>query len=146
MAETGLTDDHYCFVCGANNSDGLRIRFAYPESGRCRAVVIPERRFQGWKDILHGGIIATLLDEALAHAYGGEARGSGEAAVTAEMTVRYKKPVKIGVPVVLEGRVLSVEGRVISCESTLADESGDILASASGKLVKPKKAEKPAGL
>ncbi|MHB8056087.1 MAG: PaaI family thioesterase, partial [Candidatus Aminicenantales bacterium] len=107
MAETAWADNHFCFVCGERNREGFRICFEYPEPGRCRAVVTPEPRFQGWKDILHGGIISTLLDEALAHAYGGLARGAGEAAVTAELTVKFKKPVKIGVPVVLEGRVIS---------------------------------------
>ncbi|MBN1939980.1 MAG: PaaI family thioesterase [Candidatus Aminicenantes bacterium] len=139
MAQIALTDDRFCFVCGEDNPDGLRLNFEYPEPGRCRAVYIPDRRFQGWKDILHGGIISTLLDEAFAHAYGGRDRGAGEAAVTAEMTVRFIKPVKIGHPVVLEGRVLSNSRRVIMCESTLADDSGQIQASASGKLIKPKK-------
>ncbi len=140
MGETALTDDHFCFVCGEKNPDGLRIVFEYPEPGRCRAVVTPERRFQGWQDILHGGIISTLLDEALAHAYGGAARGAGEAAVTAEMTVKFKKPVPIGKPVVLEGRMIAVNGRVIECESRLVDPDGTELAAATGKLIKLKKA------
>ena len=139
MSEKALTDDHFCFVCGAKNREGLRLRFEYPEPGRCRAVWTPERRFQGWKDILHGGIISTLLDEALAHAFGGRTRGAGEAAVTAEMTVKFKKPVKIGIPVVLEGKVLSTSSRLIECESALCDESGNVLASATGKLIKLKK-------
>ena len=139
MTKSALTDDHGCFVCGIHNREGLRIRFEYPEPGRCRAVLVPERRFQGWKGLLHGGIISTLLDEAFAHAYGGQIRDMVEAAVTAEMSVRFKKPVRIGFPVFLEGRVISVSGRVIECESTLCDEAGTVLASASGKLVKPKK-------
>ena len=146
MAESALTDDHCCFVCGKHNPDGLHLEIEYPEPGRCRAVFVPERRFQGWKDILHGGIISTLLDEAFAHAYSGQVRDPGEAAVTAEIVVRFKKPVKIGRPVVLEGRVLSVSGRVIECESTLTDPKGDLLASAQGKLIKPKKALSGNGL
>jgi uncharacterized protein (TIGR00369 family) len=139
MVQTEWADDHFCFVCGEHNREGLRIKFEYPEPGRCRAVLTPERRFQGWKDILHGGIISTLLDEAFAHAYGGQARGIGEAAVTAEMTVKFIRPVKIGVSVVLEGKVLSTTGRLIECESALCDESGTVLASATGKLIRPKK-------
>ena len=139
MTKIALTDDHFCFVCGVDNREGLRIRFEYPEPGRCRAVVVPERRFQGWMDILHGGIVSTLLDEAFAHAYGGRNRDTAEAAVTAEMTVRFKKPVKIGIPAILEGRVIGAAGRVIECESTLSDEAGTVLAAATGKLVKPKK-------
>jgi uncharacterized protein (TIGR00369 family) len=141
MTEIALDDDHFCFACGDRNPDGLRIRFEYPEPGRCRAVLKLDRRFQGWRDILHGGIISTILDEGFAHAYGGPARGAGEAAVTAEMTVKFKKPVKIGQTVILEGRVLSAVGRLISCVSSLSDEGGAVLASATGKLIRAKKAQ-----
>ena len=136
MSDTVLNDDHFCFVCGTRNPDGLRIRFEYPEAGLCRAVYTPPRKYQGWHGILHGGIISTLLDEAMAHAAGGADRSvRGGGAVTAEMTVRFKKPVPIGRPAFLEGRVVSVKGRVIECASTLKDAAGRELASASGKLI-----------
>lgn len=140
LADTKLDDDHFCFACGERNPDGLRLAFEYPEPGRCRAVFTPERRFQGWAGILHGGIISTLLDEALAHAYGGPDRGAGEAAVTGELCVRFKKPVPIGVPAVLEGRVISVNGRLVEGESRILDPAGTELAAATGKLFKLKKA------
>lgn len=136
MSESRLVDDHFCFVCGSGNPDGLRIRFEYPEPGRCRAEFTPPRKFQGWQNILHGGIIATLLDEALAHAYGGAARGGGEAAVTAELSVKFKKPVRIGAPAFLEGRVISETSRLIEGESVLRDAAGVELAAATGKLIK----------
>ncbi len=140
MADTVLDDDHFCFACGARNPDGLRIQFEYPAEGRCRAVFTSPRKFQGWHGILHGGIISTLLDEAFAHAAGGADRGiGGFGAVTAEMSVRFKKPVKIGEPVFLEGRVRAVKGRVIECASTLRDADGQELASAAGKLILLKK-------
>jgi uncharacterized protein (TIGR00369 family) len=140
MPDLPLTDDQLCFVCGELNPDGLRLRFEYPEPGRCRAEFVPAPKFQGWRGILHGGIIAALLDEAFAHARGGPGRGAGEAAVTAEMTVKFKMPVRTGGRVVLEGRVVGEHGRVVDCESVLADESGAVLASGTGKLVKLRKA------
>jgi len=130
-----IVDDHFCFACGGANADGLRLRFEYPEPGRCRAEFIPARKFQGWQDTLHGGIIATLLDEGFAHALGGPGRGSGTSAVTAEMTVRYKKPAAIGRKLILEGWVVARDRRVVSCESVLRDESGTEIAAAKGKLV-----------
>jgi uncharacterized protein (TIGR00369 family) len=140
MSDTVLNDDHFCFVCGSRNPDGLRIRFEYPEKGFCRTVFTPPRKYQGWHGILHGGIISTLLDEAFAHAAGGADRSvDGGGAVTAEMTVRFKRPVKIGEPAFLEGRVLAAKGRVIECESVLRDARGQELASATGKLIKLKK-------
>jgi uncharacterized protein (TIGR00369 family) len=132
-----VVDDHFCFACGSGNPDGLRLVFEYPEPGRCFAEFVPARRFQGWQDILHGGIIATLLDEGFAHAFGGpdRGRGAGTGAVTAEMTVRFKKPARIGRKLILEGRVVSRDRRVVRCESVLRDESGTEIAAAAGKLV-----------
>jgi len=140
MSDTVLNDDHFCFVCGSQNPDGLRIRFEYPEKGLCRAVFTPPRKYQGWHGILHGGIISTLLDEAFAHAAGGAERNvDGGGAVTAEITVRFKKPIPIGEPAFLEGRVLAVKGRVIECASTIRDAAGQELAAATGKLITLKK-------
>jgi uncharacterized protein (TIGR00369 family) len=130
-----VVDDHFCFACGAANPDGLRLAFEYPEPGRCRAEFVPARRFQGWKDILHGGIIATILDEGFAHALGGANRGAGMSAVTAEMTVRYKKPAAIGRKLILEGRVVETTRRIVHCESVLRDESGTEIAAGKGKLI-----------
>lgn len=134
-----LVDDHFCFACGKNNPDGLALKFEYPEPGRCRAGFVPVAKFQGWKGVLHGGIVSTLLDEALAHALGSSQSGvGGSGAVTAELNVRFRKPVPIGSPVVLTGRVLRVKGRVAEAESEITDGQGTVLASATGKLVKPK--------
>ncbi|HTY08729.1 MAG TPA: PaaI family thioesterase [Candidatus Edwardsbacteria bacterium] len=139
MTELSLNDDHFCFVCGSNNPDGLRLTFQYPAPGTCRAEFTPPRKFQGWQGILHGGIVSTLLDEALAHAAGGAERGGGgSGAVTAEITVRFKRPVPIGQMVLLEGRVISDKGRVVECESFLKDSDGNELATAKGKLVRPR--------
>jgi uncharacterized protein (TIGR00369 family) len=135
MSKMELKDDHFCFACGRDNPEGLRLRMEYPEPGRCRAEFVPERKFQGWRDVCHGGIISTLLDEGFAHAFGGPDRGGGAAAVTAEMTVRFKKPARIGRKIVLEGRVVGRERRLVRCKSILRDEAGAELATATGKLV-----------
>jgi uncharacterized protein (TIGR00369 family) len=135
MSKAELIDDHHCFVCGGDNPHGLRLQMEYPGPGRCRAECIAERKFQGWRGILHGGIVSALLDEGFAHAVGGADRGRGRTAVTAEMTVRFKKPALIGRKLILEGRVVGRERRVIRCESVLRDESGAELASATGKLI-----------
>jgi uncharacterized protein (TIGR00369 family) len=135
-----LNDDHFCFVCGKNNPDGLHLKFEYPRPGTCRAEFVPAQKYQGWQGILHGGIVSTLLDEALAHAAGGSEGGGGASgAVTAELTVRFKKPVKIGEKVVLAGKVTEDKGRMVEAESNISDHQGNVLASASGKLVRPVK-------
>jgi uncharacterized protein (TIGR00369 family) len=138
MSQPELQDDHFCFACGDRNPDGLRLHIEYPAPGRSRMEFVPPKKFQGWQDVLHGGIIATILDEAFAHALGGAARAAGQAAVTAEMTLRFKKPVRIGERVIIEGRVVGEKGRIVECESVMRDESGRELASATGKLIRIK--------
>jgi uncharacterized protein (TIGR00369 family) len=135
-----LTDDQGCFVCGTNNREGLKLKFTYPQPGTCRAEFVPEQKYQGWKGILHGGIISTLLDEALAHAVGGAEGGGGASeAVTAELTVRFKKSVRIGSKIVLSGRVDKDNGKIVEASSEITDETSVVLASARGKLVRPHK-------
>lgn len=135
-----LIDDNGCFVCGNNNPGGLQLKFTYPQPGTCRAGFVPEQKYQGWKGILHGGIISTLLDEALAHAVGGAEGGGGASeAVTAELTVRFKKPVRIGSRITLSGKVEKDNGKIVEASSELTDEAGMVLASARGKLVRPRK-------
>jgi uncharacterized protein (TIGR00369 family) len=130
-----LTDDQGCFACGSKNSQGLQLKFQYPRPGTCRSGFMAEQKFQGWKGILHGGIVSTLLDEALAHAVGGANGGGGASgAVTAELTVRFKKPVKIGSKIILTEKD---QGRVVEAVSEITDEDGRLLASAKGKLVRP---------
>lgn len=146
MDTLNLVDDQFCFACGKNNPTGLGLVFEYPEPGRCRAEFVPSAKFQGWRGVLHGGIISTLLDEALAHALGGSDRGGGgSGAVTAELVVRFKKPVPIGAKVVLTGRVVSTKGRVAEAESEITDGQGTVLASAAGKLVRPRNNCHPEG-
>ena len=139
MTNLSLVDDRGCFACGKGNPDGLGLRFEYPEPGRCRAEFVAIKKFQGWQGVLHGGIISTMLDEAMAHALGGsELGGGGSGAVTAELVVRFKKPVPIGARIVLEGNVAGSNGRVVEASAEIKGESGEVLASATGKLVKPK--------
>ena len=138
--KNNLVDDHFCFACGGKNPDGLQLKFTYPLPGTCRAEFVPEQKYQGWKGILHGGIISTLLDEALAHAVGGaEGGGGASGAVTAELTVRFKKPVRIGSKIVLSGKVEKDNGKIVEASSEITDETGLVLASARGKLVRPHK-------
>lgn len=83
--------------------------------------------------------MSTLLDEALAHALGGPERGGGgSGAVTAEISVSFKKPVLIGTKVILTGRVTGRRGRLIEASSQINSPQGDVLASAAGKLIIPR--------
>jgi acyl-coenzyme A thioesterase PaaI-like protein len=66
--ERELIRNDLCFVCGKNNAQGLRLAFAYPEPGRAETSCSIPEHFSGWQRMTHGGLLATLLDEAMAHA------------------------------------------------------------------------------
>jgi len=101
--------DRGCFVCGSENPNGLQASFVVDaEQGRATSQLQLDQRFQGWQDVIHGGILATLLDEVAIYA----CRGKGEQFVTAEINVRYRKPVPVGSCVVLTGEIKEVRRRI----------------------------------
>lgn len=126
-------DDRVCFVCGEKNPIGLKLRLRTDaERGESSAEVTFRDDFQGWTKVVHGGLLATVLDEAMIYAAG----ATGRLCVTGEITVRFVKPASTGVPYTLKGRFLEDKGRVVLAESELLDADGGQLARASGKLFK----------
>jgi acyl-coenzyme A thioesterase PaaI-like protein len=125
-----LADDRRCFACGPDNPSGLRMTFDYGD-GTAKSRVAPRREFGGWSDIMHGGIVATLLDEAMAHA----AIAAGERAVTARIEVRFRKAVPTDAPLVVEGKVQGRRGRVMDMESTLRGEDGTLYAEGKARFL-----------
>jgi len=131
--DSEFRDDRVCFVCGEKNPIGLKLRIRTdPERGESSAEVVIPEHFQGWAKIAHGGLVATVLDEAMIYAAGAK----GIKSVTGEITVRFNKPVSTGVPYELKGRLLQDRGRIVLAESELRDGQGVVVAQASGKLVK----------
>jgi uncharacterized protein (TIGR00369 family) len=87
---------------------------------------------QGWEGIAHGGILATLLDEAMAWATATREMFG----FTARMTIEYRKPVPVGVPIRVEGRIVEAKRRVIRTEASILDPAtGEELAHAEGVYV-----------
>ncbi len=128
-----LVDSGKCIVCGKKNPHGLQLTLSVDRE-RLTAyttVTIPER-FLGWEQFIHGGVVSMLLDEAMAYA----AMASGRYCVTAEMKVRFKKPVLPGVALDLFGEVTSVKGRIVETRAVLK-ENGTVLAEAEGRMVVP---------
>jgi len=126
-----FNDDQQCFVCGPNNPAGLGVQFRESREGPgVEAEVRFPDHLQGWEATVHGGLLATVLDETMIKA----ASLQGIKCVTAEITIRYRKPAATGVGYRLAGRILAARGRILLAESTLADESGQVHASATGRL------------
>ena len=126
-----FTDNQRCFVCGRDNPDGLRLDFRMDGGkGEAAAEVTFAERFQGWETVVHGGLQATVLDEAMIKA----AWAAGRRSVTGEMTVRYVKPVRTGTPYLVRGRVTGGKGKITLAESELVNMDGEVAARATGKL------------
>jgi uncharacterized protein (TIGR00369 family) len=113
-----------CFGCGERNRTGLRLKFYVNEEHVIVCRVRLARRFEGPPGHAHGGVIATLLDEAMSKAN----RQFGVLAMTRQMEVEYLKPVRLGAQLMLTGRHVSAEGRKHQCEAELANEAGEVLA------------------
>src|SRR5512147_3228623 len=94
------TPDQYCLVCRPNKPQGLKIQVSYTEAELAAEteLAIP-REYQGWAEVIHGGILSTLLDELMAHAVWRFA-GPG---LTISMEVRFHAPLKPGEPIRVRG-------------------------------------------
>ncbi len=124
--------DHACFGCGDDNPIGLHLRFA-PEGDGVKASFIPGPEHQGFHDVVHGGIISAVLDEAMAWA----TAHAGVWAVTGEMRVRFRQPLKIGEPTSVVARVSGTRGRLVTAAAELQlDRDGSPIATSSATFVK----------
>ena len=119
-------EPHNCFACGTLNTGGLHLDL-HVDGERCWTdLEIPER-FQGWDEIAHGGIVATILDEVMAWSLV-DADSWG---LTARLSVAFKRPVPLGQPIHVEGWITESRRRVITTAGRMvAGGSGEVLATA----------------
>lgn len=123
-----------CFVCGKANPIGLQIDFSYDESGAAFAELSVDKVFEGYPGLVHGGILSTLLDEVMAKAV----IRSGKIAVTAKLSVTYRKALAPGRLVVIKGWIATAKSRTITAAANISDESG-VYAEAEALFIVPKK-------
>jgi len=99
--------DNYCFVCGKDNPQGLKIQVRYLDSELAAETELSlPREYQGWAEVIHGGILATLLDEMMAHAVWHFA-GPG---LTLSMEVRFHAPLQPGEQIKVRGVLHTKDG------------------------------------
>lgn len=120
-----------CFGCGVANPVGLHLEFLLAEDNSAVCIATIPDTFEGPRDYLHGGIIATLLDEAMSKAV----RACGFVAMTRHMEVDYLQPVPSGAKIRLEGRVTHNEGRKHWVQAMIRDAKGSELAKSKGLFV-----------
>lgn len=127
-----LEDDRFCFVCGSENPCGLKLVFNNI-NGKIIAEFTPSKVYQGYTGITHGGIISSVLDEAMIYA----AIQGGVFPVTAELTIRFKKPLMTDETAIIEAEVVNSDSRVIKAYSRLTRKhDGTIIAEGQAKLLK----------
>lgn len=127
-----LENDEMCFVCGKRNEDGLQLDFELVGEDEIRTEFTPDKRFQGWKDILHGGIIATILDEVMVNV----AYLRKVMAVTVKMEIRLRRPAAVGERLIFRGQILKQGAKTLDVKAWAEEESGAIVAEATGLLMK----------
>ena len=118
-----------CFICGDRNPFGLNVEF-YQKEDKVVGEYIVQDHFQGYKNILHGGILSALLDEVMIKSI----LALDILTLTCEIKVRFKKPVKIGQRLFLEGKPTGDKGKILLAEGEIRDEAGDVVATAEGKF------------
>lgn len=125
-----VSSDDTCFVCGSGNSAGLKARFDIDRERRSAVCAIRiSDTYQGWQGIVHGGIIAALVDEAGVYA----CRSEGEHFVTAELNVKYKSPVPVERDLVVSAEVVSSRRRIYSVAGKI-ELDGKVLVESQSKI------------
>ena len=115
---------HHCFGCGETNRSGLRLKFFVDEQKQVVCHIRLAPRFAGPPGHAHGGIIATLLDEAMSKSN----RVHDVVALTRQMDVEYLRPVPLACELTLTGRRVSHHGRKNYCEAEIRDAAGVLFA------------------
>ena len=120
-----------CYGCGRDNDRGLGLRFRV-EDGRAVAEFTPEQFLQGFPGYMHGGGVATVLDEAM----GWAAYAAGVWAMTAKFTMRFRRPVPLQQQVRVSGWLTRDRGRFLELRAEMRSRHGHLLAEADGVFVR----------
>lgn len=129
--KTYLPNSRPCFVCGEENPAGLQTRF-YVEDGIVKAPLCAGPHHCGYRDVVHGGVIAAIMDEAMGWA---AARATGLMFFTAELTVRYLRPAARHRTLTVCAEVVRAGKRLAEAKARLVDEEGTEYAQSRGRFI-----------
>ena len=121
-----------CFICGSENPIGLNLKF-FSDGETTRTTYKPDLHHEGWKGIIHGGIIAAILDEVMIKA----TLALDIRCLTASMEVRFKNPALVDDEFQFEGKITERKGRLISTSGKATTAMGTVIAEATGKYLVP---------
>jgi acyl-coenzyme A thioesterase PaaI-like protein len=127
-------NSRHCFVCGLENPAGLHLHFYETEPGEVTAQYTVGEQHQGYPGIVHGGIVAAMLDEVAGRVHMGST-DQPRFMFTARLDVRYRKPVPVGKPLRLVGKAGDKKTRMATAKSFMYGPDGDLLAEAEAILI-----------
>ena len=116
-----------CFGCGVDNPFGLKLKFEQ-DGDSARAEFTISEHYEGWYGHAHGGILCTILDEAMAYTYFPKTKG-----VTTRVEVRFRRPAPTGVPMVATARLTDRTRKLLTTEATIALKDGTVIAESKGE-------------
>lgn len=133
MARTELPHTRGCLVCGRENPHGLRLSLHVDtDTGTVTTDYTPTPQHIGFEGIIHGGVLATVLDEAMVWA----ATWAGKRfCVCGELTVRYRQSATVGAPLRVEAKVDAVRSRMIETSGSIVDAAGNVFTTSTAKYV-----------
>lgn len=126
-----LPYSNWCYVCGKDNPIGFKVIFR-SENGRVKLEYTPELHRQGYLGVVHGGVISTLLDEAMGWA---PTLITKRFFVTAELTIRYTRPFPVEKTMIIEAWAEKVTKRMALAKGEVRDKEGSLYAKAQGKYL-----------
>jgi len=123
---------HHCFACGTDNPIGLNMQFYHMGNMVCSDITL-KKNHEGWENMAHGGIISTLLDEVMSWTVLYFKRTFP---VTRKMDLKYIKPVPLGVPLTVRGKILDEAGEPkIIIRGEIMDAQKKLLVRSRGEFV-----------
>ena len=125
-------DDGMCFVCGPRNPIGLKLDFDLLDDRTLRTAFIPQKPHQGYADVVHGGILAAILDEVMVNL----PYKLGQKVVTTRMEVTFRQPAQVGHRLVFTARLVKETKRTLEAQAQARTADGTVVAEARGTLMK----------
>lgn len=122
---------HHCFVCGDQNPIGLDVTFTV-RNNRIETTFTPEPHHGGYQNIVHGGILATLLDECMGWS-GIFSRPI--LSYTAELNVRYKESAYVGENLLIYGELVKDRKRIVMAQGAIEKADGTVVCTGEGKYM-----------
>jgi uncharacterized protein (TIGR00369 family) len=124
-----------CFVCDNDGSNPRSLRVSLIWSEETKEVHIPiepDGTWCGYDGVVHGGIVASVFDDAMAWAV---RKNVGPWSVTADFRIRYRKPIRAGENYTVKGRVTATRGRRTRTAAQLVDGKGVVFAEADALFI-----------